>query len=738
MLNETWRLLQALERATIPLESPHPLIKPLSKEKNVLRIRMNETGRVVAIEDVTEEERSGVQRIVRTSDGSFPVVKINKPLMDLSDMHDLWDRLSKAKQDRARIDLINEAVAKGRTKTWVETGWKWTDSLTKAEILIDRLQGDKDAAGILEIAVRFKKSLADENRFVSDVTAKAAEQLRVGNLSSVKIVQELLVGKGRDGKGKEKKISVLLILELDNDVSIHEGLGWGSVDKSLPTDLSATKRDYSHYALVSAFGGNGALLEEPFSSVKLPVLGSVFPLISMASNADKAKCNIRYGLTEYTVCPVTSSQSRRMAGALKWLVSQKKGTTWQSMPSGRFEMDGRTRKKKEKLDLLLVYVEEKPDLPVKTASYFGVGAEITQSQFEVDSKTICDALRGIVQIKPKSKMNLFLIRKISDGQVQVALAEQPLVKEIIDSAERWQTGARNIPPVTMYLPQAPWGKEKLPAVPDASPLAPYPDQVLRLLSKQWMRDGATPIGSDGKPQKAAQEVAGPGLADILAVMLRIEGKWKQTTQRMLDLIIRRIGPLLIGIFAAQHAYGPRRVVGQHEPLYDYPRESREVTLRAIATLGILLDALGLKKEAYMNDVPFQIGQIMALADTLHKDYCIVVRRGQMPNTLIGTSLMRRALDNPVGALADLSERMMEYLRWAKIAQASSEWPNDDQRRIAINEARKRLRQYQPIADMLGTTDLPSDSDDIMKAQLLLGYLASPPIDDLNDNKEEEK
>ncbi len=140
----------------------------------------------------------------------------------------------------------------------------------------------------------------------------------------------------------------------------------------------------------------------------------------------------------------------------------------------------------------------------------------------------------------------------------------------------------------------------------------------------------------------------------------------------------------------------------------------------------------------MNEAPFQIGQVLALADTLHKDYCIVVRKGQMPNTLIGTSLMRRALDNPAGALADLGERMMEYLRWAKIAQVSQEWPNEDQRKIAVNEARKKLRQYQPLAKRLGNTDLPTEATDTMKAQLLLGFLASPPVEEQTTNGEEEK
>jgi hypothetical protein len=217
----------------------------------------------------------------------------------------------------------------------------------------------------------------------------------------------------------------------------------------------------------------------------------------------------------------------------------------------------------------------------------------------------------------------------------------------------------------------------------------------------------------------------------------MEGKWEPAASGMLELLIRRVWPLLIGVFGAKHSYGPRHAQAKHESFFDYRRESRETALRAVAVLGILLDALGSRKENYMKEASYQVGQVLALADTLHKDYCIVVRKGQLPNSLIGTSLMRRALDNPAGALADLSERMMEYIRWAKVAQVSKDWPQDDQRRIAVNEARKKVRQYQPLAEGLATSDLPTECNDVMKAHLLLGFLASPPAEEQMDERKEE-
>jgi len=749
MLSETWRAWKALQAAKIALDLPHPLIRPLPvSEKHLLRIRLSEEGHVISVEEVAAEERRGIHRIVQTSDGSFPVIKVNQPFLSLPSESTAWVDLGKSRRESDKLNLLDsayaEATKKRMLKTWKEAGWKWSNSLEKAKLITEKLSTDEQATGIVELARRFERALQNEGTFVSEISGLALTQLRTARLQSLGTllgtVQELLVGKGKDsGRGKDKNISVLLVLELDDTGSIHKRHLWQSVANVLPTNLSATARDHEHRAPASAFGSDGGLLEEPFPQVKLPVLGTYFPLISMASDGDKAKCNKRYGLTEYTVCPVTSVQSRQMAGALEWLVTRDEGTTWRGVASGKFDMDARTHKKKEKEDLLVVFVDEKPDMDAKTASYFGSGAEITEAKFEVDAKAVCDALDTIVREHPNAKLNIFLIRKASDGQAQIALAESPTVKQTLKAAERWQQAAReNVPVVALDL-QSGQTRDKRPVaeVEDARPFAPYPDQVVRLLSYQWVRDGSSPRGTDGKPQRASQAVVGPGLGEVLALMLHMEGKWESSPVRMLALLLQRVGPLLVGVFGAKHAYGPRHARGRHEPFFDYPRESRQTALEAVAVLGILLDALASRREDYMKEAPYQVGQILAMADTLHKDYCIVVREGQLPNSLIGTALMRRALDNPAGALADLSERMMEYVRWAKVAQVSQAWPQNDHRRIAVNEARKKLRQYQCIAEALGGCDLPKECNDVMKAHLLLGFLASPPAGGQNDEGKDE-
>jgi len=564
----------------------------------------------------------------------------------------------------------------------------------------------------------------------------------------------MIVGKGPPNEqGKPPAVTVQLAFDIEGTEDLGPRLYSQSVKKRLVEVLpqnpfwkgSSARREQPEQTGVDALTGESAKLEErTFPKVDLPVPSAArrrrrigrkrFPLASMFS---EARCNTRYGMTDARVFPLAQTRATHLKEALEEITADgRRQKTWQHVASGRFDTQG--GRKIEKPDLLIAYVEEKPMLDAKTAAYFGQGQSVTEAKFEVDAAAVCEALRGIAHEKPHSKLNLFLIREVSKGQAQVVLAESPTVKDVLETAERWQEAVRdNVPHVTMYLPEITRDEGTVSAVEDARPLAPYPDQVVRLLSHQWVRDGSSPKDKRGRPQKASQEIVGPGLGEVIALMLRMDGRWESTARHMLDLLIRRVGPLLIGVFSAQHAYGPRQSQGKREPFFDYPRGSREAALQAVAVLGILLDAFGSRKEDYMKEAPYQVGQVLALADTLHKDYCIVVRKGQLPNSLIGTSLMRRALDSPAGALADLSERMMEYIRWAKVARVSQDWPQDDQRRIAVNEARKKLRQYQPLAERLGTTDLPTECNDMMKAQLLLGFLASPPAEEQNNEGKEE-
>lgn len=114
----------------------------------------------------------------------------------------------------------------------------------------------------------------------------------------------------------------------------------------------------------------------------------------------------------------------------------------------------------------------------------------------------------------------------------------------------------------------------------------------------------------------------------------------------------------------------------------------------------------------MSSAPFLVGQMLALTDTLHKEYCQHVRKGELPPQLIGNALMTTALDNPTAGLARLSERIAPYQAWANTATGEG-----------VGLAKWVLQRYQHVTEELGKQTLPQQCEDADKAQMLLGYLA---------------
>ncbi len=756
MLSETWRLLQALERSDIKLVRKHKRVQTPGRTSPCLRVCLNKNGKVASVQDIDDEDWP-LWTVMEGNQSSFPVIRVQEPLLHMERGHDGWTRLGYDEKGyrrrppadhirRRNLEELLKSIRVNALSDKAKTLWKRLRD-QKAEELADCVKHDDLKLKTVQLfADRFKQAAQVPEALLREVAEKAMESLRQGHLTAIDAVEQLVVGKGPPNEqGKLSAVKIQLAFDIeeteDDATRLYSKRVKNLLIEVLPQDpfwkrVSVRQGQPAMTGIDALTGQLDQLEKRTFPKVDLPVPAVArrgkrigrkpFPLVSMFS---EARCNIRYGMTDARVFPLAQTRATHLKEALEEITADhRREKTWQHVASGRFEI--RNGRKIERPDLLIAYVEEKPMLDVKTAGYFGQGQSVTESKFEVDAAAVCEALRGIARERPNSRLNLFLIREVSKGQAQIVLAESPTVEDVLNAAVRWQRAVQNIPVVTLYLqPGKTPDNKDIPEVRDARPLAPYPDQVVRLLSNQWVRDGSSPKDSRGRTVKATHEVVGPDLGEVLALMLRTEGKWKPAASRMLDLLIRRVGPLLIGVFGAKHAYVPRHAQGEREPFFNYVRESRESALRAVAILGILLDAFESRKEEYMKEAPYQVGQVLSLADTLHKDYCIVVRKGQLPNSLIGTSLMRRALDNPAAALADLSERIIEYIRWAKTAQISQDWPENDQRRIAINEARKRLRQYQLIADRLGACDLPIECDDVMKAKVLLGFLALPPSEE---------
>lgn len=717
MLSETYLLWQALDRTGVDLDHGHPRVKSPGRTSGpCLRVRLDENGKTKDVEVVTRDEWPGLWTVREGNQNSFPVVRISQPLVDVDRKSEIWKALGFDEQGKRkkppdlkkRLSVVEKAFKEIPHHFTEKSAHDWKRLTFKAEEFLRYAKDPKDNSFVLRtFAERFQKAAADPRQLLEEIVSRSLQSLRDARLDAIDAVELLLVGKGPpDKQGERSAFTVQLAFDIGDERSFKWQLYSNEIRQQvrsiLPIDQE-TREDGggskdNHPGRDCAYSGEARLRIGRFPKVNLPVLKKEFPLVSMFSEAG---CNERYGLTDSFVVPVGENAALRMQDALTWIVHpDRQGKTWRSVANGKFDtINGR---KKESYDLLIVYVDGKPNIDANVADFFGVDDRSERKQFEVDAAAVCRALDGVVKQHPGSKLNLFLLRKASEGQAHVAVADTVLVEDILNAAQQWQRAATNIPVVTLPLLGA-----KGERVIQGQPRAPYPDEIVRLCSEQWVDSG-----------RRSNRAEGVGLGDVLDLMLRRPGKWERVTYRMLDLVIRRLGPLLIGVSGAIHSGDPKR-------WDDYPSRSREIALIASSTLGILLYAIGHEKEIYMSGPAFLVGRLLSLADTLHREYCQHVRGGEIPPQLIGNGLMTAAADNPRDAVDRLRERMMIYKAWADKV-------NGDNYRLA----KWAVGQMGPVCQELSDSELPVETNQAFRAELFLGYMARQGGERKSENQTE--
>jgi len=450
----------------------------------------------------------------------------------------------------------------------------------------------------------------------------------------------------------------------------------------------STVKSVSRSEPVCAYGGAIALQAEPFPKVKVPVLGEV-PLFSM--NAD-AECNQRYHRAGHELLPVSRQLVLDMQDSLEEIVRElREGKTWRRIAS----------EKPNGSDLLIVYVDGQPDISADVADLFGADTDTKGKQFSVVASTVCQALDGVRQQTPDCRLGLFILRKASKGQAFVALSETPSIEEVIEGTEWWQEAAANIPlgaPMDAHvisLPISDKPKERK----WLRPSAPSPGQVTALLIEAQ--------------KKRSKKQRGAAFGEVLDLMLQRHNKAQAAAGHILSLCLQHAGHLLCGLGECQGR-------GKGDRWKAYISEDRRIALRTVSAIGIALYTLGSRKEAYMNEAAFQVGRVLALADRLHRCYCVVVRESSMPRHLIGNAAFNAALDSPEKALAILAERIRIYQGWGETVKWRS---GEDEESKAIRIAKKTLSRYKPLVEKLHQQGIPNSCTDLMRAHLMLGYLA---------------
>jgi len=662
MINEMYQLSKSLKKCGIQLCDLHQNIKKLGKAEGFI-IGIDSNSNPSTVEHVNAEKMSSLWTLRKGNHNSFPCIKI-KPIIEIPIEDSVrYEIENKKKKCEEKKELLRQAIRKYELN---EAGLNLTDW---AFDQIKEVEGkDKKLSALTELIKRWPKN----KEFLKKLYLILLEN---SNDQNFDLIKSILIGKVKEDKGVKKVICDIPLFFDIGDWSNHP---CRVASPEMPSILSLylpDESDSKKMAGMSAFGGNNIHVT-PYPDPNLPIIGKTY-LFSM--NKD-IPCHNRYKKIGSYIFPASPDEVKIMHAAINWCTAEeRKGKTWQSVPNT-----------KGKLDLVISYLEEKPDIAIELANIFAAPDveenDTNVSIYESKAQIVCKALKGETGLNDSSRINLLVLGKVDKGRAQVVLNSSYCIKNIIERSEEWSKAAKNHPLFYCILP----GKKDKKAI-MAEPSCPSPSDVMKIFQSQWIRGGFV-----------KNNIPGVGLSQIYDLFLGNTLIMRQTASDLLNLFIQRLKPLFIGIAGVDH----------QNKIKEYSFEARRDILIGISVLAILLYKLGIKKEVYMKNAPFNVGRMLSLADKLHEQYCKIVRKSDPPAQLIGNALMHTAMDNPVKGLAMLGERLLIYQAWATKVQG------DD-----VKLTKWVLGQIGQVSLELENATIPTNTDDIAKAQILLGYLA---------------
>ena len=701
-----------------------------------LRLLLSDDGKIIRLDALQATDAVSLWTLKKGNFKFFPAVRMPNPLLDVSGNDPAWMALKKPTSAALRSLLSS-----------------WKDKVQPVNVPSEREQAtrmmmwkhnDQEAVGRIQaFAGQFLELTKDAKVFASAL-ANALEATLIGTTDEkqIKPLQALLCGMLKEPKNKPPEVDFKVQVIFDY-LPKHAVTGClyntrtrrvvleclNAEDATSPRKAKKSEKNTS--GVDCAFEGRSmALLDGPYPDWSAqPVIGKAFKPFSKFSDAP---CNYRYHVADSDGFAIGSDTAKELVAAGCTITSpESRNKTWRSLRNGKFDM--RNGKKIETKDVLIAYpsFDWKELVPV---SIFGRPDSEKKSTEESDddeaaipapsqvfsqvAETFVNALTSVVSKSDLERkyIRLLVLRAISPGQVQLAYSATPTCGHFAAAVQHWVASEKNLPPtLTIPLPS----KKAESGFGWFAPNLLFPDDAIHVFSHQWMRGGTE-----------SSRLQAPAVSAIMDVFLQREGVWQDTAKQLLEVLLPRVEPLLIGAGNILHRldrknpsawrdFAPKTEAGQPDKRKPDPGY---YLAKSLSLIGTLLHALNSTPNHYMKETAYLVGKLLAAMDELHKCYCVSERKGDIPPTLIGNGLLGRAADSTEMAFDELCERSRIYLGWAKSVQISGK--ETEAVKIAVNSARKLLRIVEPMAVELhqsATLKQPMSAEG--KAHLFLGYLS---------------
>ncbi len=669
MLNELYELANALKKANIATRDWHKNFKLLPKGGGfIFKVFIDKKARVTDL--IVEQSSPSLRKWEKANGFSFPSFNVSpliqvkaktKELLDLLKDHKRSKVLELAKNGkfdwRKESSRINECLQKVSEELATKIGLNMPNEMSGLKELIQR-------ADLISKTSKKGKAGHEECVFLEQLRDVLIEKVTDATINPEKLSELLFVS-----KEKEKSTPKLnILLELSDSSRFPYPANHPKIQEWVNERLLAdtTRSDESDLKQKDAFG-NAGIGEDKMPPTKIAVLGKV----TLRSMSSESPCQQRYGRADAASYPIGEQTRKSLKAALETITRNEwKEKTWTSF-GGK--------------EMLIVYPFSLPALPPPFVGMFGGTQKENQPQEGRFSSAAQEVAQAYKTGTPAEIDNVavFLLKKPDGYRTKVANGGIYKARYILDRAVAWEVASQNIP----FIRIKSWDSDKKPVWRTSK--TPFPLEVITCLNTQWLKFG-----------HGATELVRYEAYDGIELFLSDGERKRQIASKMLMEGLRKWAPLLLGLGQACH---------QGEILKGPSAWQWRLIPPA---LGIFLKKLGLRKETYMLEAAYLVGQTLGLADSLHHQYCLKVRKQSVPPQLMGNGLMATALENPRKALALLARRILPYQAWARTYNGQdaglSKW---------------FLRKFSETSTSLAQVSWPERMGDADKAQMLLGYLA---------------
>lgn len=685
MLNELYSLSATLKSKGISTKEWHREYKPLPKvtaKAPCIRIWLAKDSSICGIESISAELAQSLRKF-GNNQGTFPAFNID-PLYRITDKKQLSE-LERIEKETATPDwdIIKSLCV---NDNWKESLVKKVNrslqniSQTLLSLIGNQEKPERDLfAELVHLASGFKnepdKSL--KTALEKCVFAKIQKQ------EDISLMLAMLFHKGDPQKSDndDTGTSVSVFLDLFDwqqygypvaSKHITEWINEMLLKSSLPSKSTQSDCDWS-----DAFGMPFVNPDEPMPSVKL----SGFD-VTLRSMFKGQPCQYRYEQIDDGSYPITKENRSLIKKSLEWAAdSDREGVTWRKI---------------DKNEIVFIYPSKLPEVPPRFASIFGSSqadnSVQTEARFENIAKEFIRALRGIPTHEKSDSIQIFTIRKIDKARSKVIFSRNCSPEQLIKAAENWEIGCSNIPGID-------FGER----------IIPFPLQVARIVNNVWKQNGELAQGQNAVERMKYYQ----GMELLLDIMQ------ESMIGNYLHILLTNSSGLANYLGNWVHGGSKCKDKTSEKNLEKLKKE----TLLLLSVLGLLLGKNENRKEKYMENIAYLVGQLLKISDELHTLYCKVVRSGDVPPQLAGSALFVTAGETPYQAITQLSIRMNPYITWAK----QYRFKNIKDEGKESWKAAWYLKLFEDVANKLSIAMADSKRfSDFEKAQLFIGYLASFP------------